>query len=338
MQENPIKSVLKQLMKEIIWSRCRHKKGEKRDICCFSTRRGGSTWFMEIIGVNRGIRYLNQPFSIYSAVSSHHIHLLPKTDYGEFIHLDKNQLEELKRFCKALFAGHVVVNTPWRIWQHEFDFRSSRLVLKIVVAKAMIDWFDSEFDVDIVYSTRHPIPVSLSIIRNGWGLTVQAYLKNRTFMEKYLTETQINFCWDVLKKGTLLEQHVLNWTLENLVPLKLLAQHPDWIYVSYEKTLLEPEVVIEDLAFRLDLEDIERMKKIANIPSLSTKHLSTKQVRSLLLGHTRTPEQTQFLIERWKKDVSPDEEKRAMEILEKLEAPVYVYGETVSRLDTKLTS
>lgn len=334
---NPIKTSMRQLIKEVIWSLCRHKKGDKRDICFFSTRRGGSTWLMEIISANRGIRYLNQPFSIFSATSSHHISFLPKTDYGEFIHLDENQLEELKQFCKALFSGHVIVNAPWRIWRHEFDFRSSRLILKVLVAKAMIDWFDSEFDVDIIYSTRHPIPVSLSIIRNGWGLTVPAYMKNQTFMEKYLTETQINFCWDVLNNGTLLEQHVLNWTLENLIPLKLLPQHPEWIYVSYEKTILEPEAVIEGLASSLELEDIERMKKMVRMPSLSTKNLSREQVRSVLQEHTDTKEKNKFIIERWRKEVSYNEEKRAMKILEKLEVPVYVYGETMSRLDAKLT-
>ena len=61
-------------------------------------------------------------------------------------------------------------------------------VLKILDAKPLIGWFAETVPCDVVYLTRHPIPQSMSCLRNGWTLTAAAYLRDERFVEDNLSD------------------------------------------------------------------------------------------------------------------------------------------------------
>ena len=84
-------------------------------------------------------------------------------------------------------------------WSWEFEFRSDRLVLKITDANSMIDWFDENYDLDIVYLSRHPIPQALSCIRNGWTLHVRPFLRNERFVRRHLDAALARYAHEVLE-------------------------------------------------------------------------------------------------------------------------------------------
>lgn len=311
-----LKRAWKEAIKETIWLFNRHRPGAWKDICLFANRRGGSTWLMEVIAANRGVRYINEPLSVYSASSSQ-IKYLPITDYNHIVHLDEEREQQVKTYLEALFAGRLQVRAPWEFWRPEFDFVSNRLVLKILSSKALIDWIDQTFDVHTVYFTRHPIPVALSIMRNDWGLTAKAYLNNSYFVEQWLSGEQHRYCWDVLREGTPLQQHVLNWALENLIPLRLLPKRSHWLYVSYEEAMLHPRAAIEHLAKKLNLDDTERMKGKLRTPSRSTKKIDSTVSRV---------EDEKDMIRQWKGKVSEEEERQALEPLDQLDIDLYQFG------------
>jgi hypothetical protein len=59
----------KALTKELLWYlTCQHEQGPEPNILLFATRRGGSTFVMELIGANRGIRSIDQPFEMSSSL------------------------------------------------------------------------------------------------------------------------------------------------------------------------------------------------------------------------------------------------------------------------------
>jgi hypothetical protein len=317
----PVKTASKELVKEAIWySMTRFEQGEKKSICLFTTRRSGGTFLMEMIAANKGVRSIGQPDTIYSA-SAWQIRHLPVVDRGELISLDEDTEQGLESYFTKILSGRLQVNAPWRFWRNDFNFRSDRLVLKIGGAKALIDWFDQTFPVSIVYSTRHPIPTALSIIRNGWGLTAPAYLSNRTFVDEYLGEEVLGHCRDVLARGTLLEKHVLNWGLENLVPARLLPERPHWLYVSYEESTLVPEQTVQKLASALELKDTARMLDKVRIPS-RTSGLSTRRTRQLIKQGA-----AESLVSKWRTEISIAEERRCFEILAPLGVSLYGQGE-----------
>lgn len=271
---------------------------------------------MEVIAANRGVRYIDQPFALFRAAPGHLARLLVP-DRSKFLVLDPEEEIRVRSFVEGLMDGSVQVNAPWAPWRRTFHWRTERVVLKIVSAKTLIDWFDRTFDLHIVYSTRHPIPASLSVLRNGWELSAPPYLRNSHFIEAHLTDAQLAFGHDVLRSGSPLEQHVLGWALENLVPLRLLPERPRWLYVSYEQAMLDPEGTIASLAEHLDLPDRNRMEKQVRVASRSTRKSHSTYDPA---GETRAR------LRAWRRHVSEEDERAAMRILDVFEIDLYQIG------------
>jgi len=311
----------KDLIKESIWYLFnRYEQGDDKNICLFSTRRGGSTFLMELIAANRGIRFCDQPFSLKSSLTGQ-IRYLPISDRSQAISLDEDDEAMVRVYLEQIFAGTLNVQAPWQFWRRDFDFLAHRMVLKIVDAKGIIDWIDQHFPVDIVYSTRHPIPTVLSIMRNQWELTARAYLQDRDFVRNYLDPDQLAYAEDLLTRGTLFQKHILNWCLENLVPLRLLDQRPHWLYLSYEELTLNPGETIEKLAQHLHLADIKRMHEKITKPSKSTRTLSTSGARTAIRAGSGRE-----IISRWRQELPRQEERVAFDILERLNIGLYQFG------------
>lgn len=318
-----LKRELRALVKEAIWfATTRHEPGAKRDIALFCSRRGGSTMVMEAIAANRGVKFLDQPVEATTeTLTAAQARLMPKVESGELVSLDDEMEARLRRLLDGIFEGSLPINAPWRFWRRDFDFRTDRLVLKIVGAKALIDWFDRSYDLDIAYVTRHPVPQALSCIRNGWTLTAKAYLHDDAFVSAQLDAATEAWCWDVLRCGSPLDRFVLNWALENVVPLRLLPDRPHWTFVSYEATVLDPQAVLRRLADALDLSDVDAMLRAVARPSRSSG-LSTEVSRGLIEDGDRPA-----LLASWRRHVSGDEERQAMTALDRLGIDLYRPGE-----------
>ncbi|MEM6785630.1 MAG: hypothetical protein AAF624_18065 [Bacteroidota bacterium] len=267
---------------------------------------------MDVLSANRGLRYIDQPFGLYSASSNHLAHL-PIVDQGQFIHLDREEEPRVERFLSALFSGDLVVNAPWEFWKSRFQRTTDRVLLKIVDAKGLIDWIDERFDVQTVYLTRHPIPTSLSIIRNGWDLTAHSYLRCKAFSNKWLGDGRREEVWGILESGTELEKYVLNWGLENLKPLALCGSRPDWLHLHYEDVLRSPDETLEALASRLDLGDLESMRQVIRQPSRSTAKLSSNYTSAAPLAQ----------ITKWQSVVSTQDVRSAQAVLDLLGIQCY---------------
>jgi hypothetical protein len=261
----PLRDSLRAVAKESIWLTVRYRPGPKPPIALFCTRRGGSTWLMEIIGANRGVLPLNQPLEILTPnLTPHQYKRLPKFDMGQIVHPDPSQERELRAYTDDLMAGRIRVNAPHAFWRRGFQFRTDRLLLKIVDAKAMIDWFDATYHPDIAYLVRHPVPQSMSCIRNGWATTTKAYLRNEWFVDEVLADPKLlSYAHSVDDSGTDLERFVLNWVVENLYPLRVLAERPHWLALSYEECVTDQDTTLRRVGERLDVGDTDRMRQAA---------------------------------------------------------------------------
>ena len=259
----PLRDSLRAVAKESIWLTVQYRPGPKPPIALFSTRRGGSTWLMEIIGANRGVLPLNQPLEILTPnLTPHQYKRLPKFDLGQIVHPDSDQERELRAYTDDLMAGRIRVNAPHAFWRRDFQFRTDRLLLKIVDAKPMMDWFYATYHPDIVYLVRHPVPQAMSCIRNGWSTTTKAYLRNEWFIDEVLADRHLlTYAHTVDDTGTDLERFVLNWVVENLYPLRVLADRPHWLALSYEECVTDQDATLRRVGERLDLGDTDRMRR-----------------------------------------------------------------------------
>ena len=220
---------------------------------------------MEIIGANRGVLPLNQPLEILTPnLTPHQYKRLPKFDLGQIVHPDPDQERELRAYTDDLMAGRIRVNAPHAFWRRDFQFRTDRLLLKIVDAKPMMDWFDATYHPDIAYLVRHPVPQAMSCIRNGWSTTTKAYLRNEWFADEVLADRELlAYAHKIDDSGTDLERFVLNWVVENLAPLRVLADRPHWLALSYEECVTDQDAVLRRVCERLDVGDTDRMRQAA---------------------------------------------------------------------------
>jgi hypothetical protein len=212
---------------------------------------------------------------------------------------------------RRLLDCTLVIHAPTRFWRPGFRVRSDRVLLKITDAKAVMDWFDEHFDVDIVYVTRHPIAQSLSCLRNDWTLTTDAYLADPAFCEANLGDT-VGYCRDVARSGSELERWVLNWAVENVAPLRLLPSRPSWMHVRYEDAVVDPVNQLERIASALQLEDLDRMHSTLRRPSGSSA-FSVNGTRSAIERGD-----SEVLVNGWRAKVDTSDVTAAARVLERV--------------------
>jgi hypothetical protein len=324
----PLRDSVRSTLKELVWLTTSYEQGRDPNICLFATRRGGSTWLMEVIAANRGVRSLDQPFEILTPnLTPTHYRLLPKFDAGQLVRPDETQEAELRRFVDRVMSGEFSANAPYAFWRRDFARKANRLVLKIVDAKAMMDWFDRSYHARIVYLVRHPVPQSLSCLRNNWGLTARAYLRNEWFAEEVLGPDLMSSAESVLGNGSELETMVLNWVLENFYPLKVIRDRPHWICLSYEECVRDRTKAIETLALRLNLADKDRMAAAASSASRSSGH-STQTSRSAVERGDTTRQ-----LEAWLGEVSRDDAQRCRSVLQRFGISLYDVDDPMPRWD-----
>ncbi len=294
----------------------KRQENDLRDICLFSNRRGGSTWIMETLCAHPGLRHIDQPFCSWT-LAPHLLRKLPEFTTGPF---DRKDESLVKAYFYEILAGKLNVNSRWDLWSRQFWQKPERMVIKLLAVKPMIEWFAATFPVDIVYQIRHPISQSLSIIRAGWGNEVMSdFLGNEAFVRAHLTSDQAEYAHRLMDEGSVLEQQVLEWCLDNLEPLRALDRHPEWVFVTYEQAILEPGLVIDTLSDKLKLPQRDAMRRQLAIPSKTAK-ITHSEVRADQLFN---PKQ----VAQWRQEIGPEEEKRCLAILEKFEIDLYRFGQ-----------
>jgi len=287
----------------------------------FATRRGGSTLLRDVIYSQSEFNYISQPFNHYQF--NPYMRFMPEGKIGQLISLQETDKRELKQYIDRLLERKYIVRSQWKIWAKNYHWRWERYVLKILAAKAMIDWFTDTYreTARIVYMTRHPIPSALSIIHKKFRFTAKAYLCNEHFVKSELTDDLINFAYQILDSGTTLEKYVLNWCLENLVPLRR-WEYRGWVTVSFERLVLEQRHTAARLCEKLDLTDIDRMIETISRPSPTTTRASKSSI--LAMG-------PQERVSYWIKGIDEDILQKVAKILEAFQIDLYDAGDPLPK-------
>ena len=311
--KNPFIETGKYLIRYLLQLPSCYKPSGKPHIFLFSTRRSGSTLVRDIIYSQSGFNYIDQPFDLTQY--NQHIRQLPQAKLGQFINLTNEEEKQVERYVRGILNRQYVFRSQWQLWNGQYKWCWERYIVKVLTAKGLIHWFESTFkdQIQIIYMTRHPIPTSLSILNRRWGLTTQAYLENETFIRDYLSDSKISFTWDILRSGSKLEHHVLNWCLENLVPLKGWS-NSNWLTLSYEKLLTDPHYSTRRLCQKLDLKEAQKMLTTLNVPTRTAVHAS--KVKIIAQG-------AEVKLGTWQNQISSSEIRKINAILEMFEIDLY---------------
>jgi hypothetical protein len=294
---------------------------DNRPVFIFASRRGGSTWAMEIFSQKKEFLNIRHPFSVYN-VPNYLLSELPIVRCGEFVDPSFHEYQMLKQFLDKIINGKVVFNSKAKFWKPSFSFRPSRLVLKITSAKSLYQELKKSFDFYGIYLTRHPIACALSCSRNNWGTTSPAFLNSRSFLERNNIEASLLEEMQIIEDGdNELKRHVLNWALENLDLVRILKeQKTPLLHLYYEDLVLYPEINLTKIGdYTNTVFSLEEQKNIKK-PSGSTKGRSERGFEKVLSDGNKRE-----IANGWQKKVSSEDIKWTYELLEKLGINLYGY-------------
>lgn len=311
--KSPFTEVSKYFIRYLLQIPSFYRPSEKPHIFLFSTRRSGSTLLRDVIYSQAGFNFIDQPFDLTQY--NWHTRHLPHAELSQFITLNSTDADRIEAYIYGLLNRKYIFRSQWQFWNGHYHWCWERYIVKILAAKALIHWFEEKFSnyTQFVFMTRHPIPTSLSIIKRKWGLATEAYLKNETFLSNNLSNRMVSFAWNILRLGSPLENHVLEWCLENLIPLRG-WQNSNWVTISYENLIANPHTSVQKLCEKLDLNEPEKMLTTLNIPTRTALQESKTKIIS---------DGAQARLDAWQHQVSSEEIRQVNTILDHFEIDLY---------------
>lgn len=305
-----VKNILRRIAYTIFFFQ--HKQKETNNIYLFSTRRGGSTWLSQLLSCDKNTRYVDHALG-YLNMDFLERSYLPKVNLNQYIEPDN----KINLYFESIESGKLTSRAIANPFNDDYVRKSNRLVFKITEGKALLNWIMDKRNGCFVFQFRHPISNALSIVRNNWGLTLEAYLKSNYFIDNFLTKEQHQYATKIAEGDDKMEKCVLNWTLENLVPFNF-TKTQRFIFISYEETVQNSTQIMRYLAEELSLKNISGMIKKHNEPSNSSK-LSTNEIREKIKNNEN-------IIGSWRKKISKEDEKRLLAIPEFFNIRAYEVG------------
>lgn len=278
-----------------------HRRGTMPDVFLFSTPRSGSTWLMELIACQPGFKYCNEPLNLRNPLVRRHLGIAS----WEELYSDTSLAAIEKYFC-AYRDGRLKIRDPLpgRGWRRML---THRIVFKIINGgEAFIEWFAETFSSRIVYLLRHPLAVALSR-KEQPRLTACLNSDYR----QHLTAKELAAAEEVVQRGSRLDRAIAAWCLENVVPLR--QRSDEWLIVTYEQLVLDPEAVVREMALRLELSEPEKMLERLSRASLSTSK-SDRRTQEFMKQHAGVASR-RWLVEKWQDRVSKRDLRSAHRLL-----------------------
>lgn len=280
-----------------------HRQGDRPNVFLFATARGGSTWVMEIIASQPGMKFYDEPFNIRRQNVS---------DTGLFpdwqsVMPDTGDPDRVVRFLNTLTAGGYRFMNPAPFRPHHRWF-TNRIVFKIHELEHLIGRIARECHGQVVYLLRHPIPTSLS--RRVFP-RLDLFLASPYYDRVIGEGPALREIKRIGAGGSHLQRGTVSWCYENLIPLR----HADFdgLFVTYEEMALNPARSCDLLLERLSLPDREAMLDAFHRPSTNIS-MSSAETRSMI---TEADEQKRrrYLVAKWQAKVTPAEAAQVSAIL-----------------------
>lgn len=299
-----------------------HIPGPRPDIYIFSTPRSGSTFLMELLGAQPGMRVFDEPLNLHKRIICKELGV--RTWEQATVMADRKRV--YGRYFRRL-AGNGVPAMSLPFYWPDSRFITRRNTFKILHGgEDMIPWFQDTFGGRIVLLLRHPIPTILSHRR----YPRLAYFLRQPEMRARFEPEQVAFAEETIAGDDRYAQGIVNWCLQNALALGP-DRRDDWTVVSYEDLTIHPRTSVDWLTERLDLEPVDdgELDRLVSKPSGSTvqSDSATKEFFAQLdSGQDRT-----YLIDKWRERVSPEQERLTFEILERMGIDYYEPGNLFPR-------
>jgi hypothetical protein len=288
-----------------------HRQGAQPNIFLFATARGGSTWLMEILASQPGMKYYDEPLNLRRPnVASVGLFkdwdaLMPGT----------GDAAKVIGFLQALARGrHGALNPPPLRPYHRLF--TDRIVFKLHELEHMMGDVARACHGVVLFLLRHPVPTSQS--RKEFP-RLHLYPGSPYFDALLPDPARRREIAALAGSGTHLQRGVVAWCYQNLVPLT----KPDFdgLVVTYEELVLNPVKGRDLLCDRFQFPDRDGMLRAFERPSSNIAMSNTQTLQMMTDADARA--RRVKLVTKWKGTITPDEERQVSHIMDLFGLDVY---------------
>lgn len=306
---------LKEWTKQAATTFCNvHRPSEKKDILILSAPRSGSTWLMEIFFSEPGMKFINEPLGKRIL---DYWDFLPIETRWNYINLSQHEKEVLKEYFTT--DDPIRHFGPRNPFHPDFNVFTDRRVIKTIRANALIEWFLDELPFEVIYLLRNPISQALSSMGRDHHHQIEDFIESETYRD-CLDPSQLEFARRASASDDRLKKFVVEWVLDNLLPLRVRSRRSDFTVVTYEELVLEYEKYVGFFVERFGLEGQQRMLEKESRPSRTTDS-SGRETREKIRRKDK-----ESLVRKWTDSISSDQERDLLGILERFDVAVYSAG------------
>jgi len=273
----------------------------------------------KVIASQPNLAYIDEPLN-WKRFFTNRTSIKPNYQY---IYSDPERQIHIKKYFDDIFNNKITIHFPLAFWSKSFCLKPNRYVVKFINGKELINWFEENYNIKVVYMLRHPIATALSRINWRWQNINDRFsfmFNDEIFLER-APSSLVGYAKKMLQKGSEIEKNVTGWCLENYVPLKHLDQ-TNWLFTSYENLLINPEIECKILKNSLNLSNSSLMLQQINSPSGSVS--AYKNTNKLMTSSDS--DSKKYLAEKWRTKISDEDEEKAFEILNTFEIDIYPKG------------
>lgn len=293
-----------------------HRPGELADVAVVSSPRSGSTWLMEIIATQPGMKYINEPDHKDLLTRYHSLRIPPRWCW---LSLAPNERQDLASYL--LEDSRSGLFGPVNPLAASHSWRTDRRVLKLIRMTALVEWLDS-LGFATVYMLRHPIPQARSCVTRGHRIRLGEFLADTDFLQR-LDTGAVSYVRRIASEGDPMLQFVTQWCLENLIAIDSPLAGNRFGVTTHELLLTDPEAELQRLAHVLSLERVDFLLGRVSQPSRTTDTSSAVTRENIRKG------QASHLLDAWREDISSEEERRLLEPLHVFGIKIYKHGEVL---------
>jgi hypothetical protein len=200
-----------------------------RTVFLAGSGRSGTTWLSEILNADGRYHYFFEPFNNRKTPAWRGFAFRQYLPRG-------TSNEQARVVAERILSGRL--HSAWIDSQNKAFISSHRLV-KDIRANLMLGWLREEFpEMPMVLLTRHPLAVTLSREKLGWGPgSLEALESQPELMRRHLEPHR-----ELLQRlsDDPFSMQIANWCIEHLVPLAELREG-EFCLVQYESLVRAPE-------------------------------------------------------------------------------------------------
>jgi hypothetical protein len=226
-----------------------------------SSGRSGSTWLADMLSSLSGVQQIFEPLHprFRRDVQNLTGWLGGEPQTQSFYLCQGDDHPDWEQFLRKMLTG--CVRTYWTDYTRTSYF-PDRYLIKVIRANLMLGFISRKFQPKIIYLVRHPCAVVYSRLKVKWQANVRDILDQPGLVADYLQP----WVHAIERERDALGAHAVWWAVENLIPVRELAERPHFL-LFYERLCLEPVVQLKELLAWLDIPNEGVPPEKVNLPS-----------------------------------------------------------------------